>query len=114
MVKTPFQEKKSQFFKEQYRTIISKQGIVWIAGQLEGFVFHLSEKEGQQVLCIGTEAEECPDLLIHSDTYIYFYVSGSKSNNPHEYYIICDFDGPIRPAQSGNVFRFGKEAFRLL
>lgn len=109
-----FMRKKASIAKNNTEQASPKQGIVWIAGQLEGLVLHLSEKEGQQVFCIGTEAEEGPDLLIHSDTYVYFCVRGSESNNPHEYYVICDFDGPIRPAQSGDVFRFGKEVFRLL
>lgn len=109
-----FERKKTSISKDNPEQLSQQQGIEWLAGQLEGRVFHLSEKEGRRAISIGTEAEDSPDLLIHSDSYAYYFISGTRSDNPYEYNVFNSFNGETRPAQSGDVFIFGEEVFRLL
>ena len=90
------------------------QGFIWEEGRLSGCVFLFPAERNQSGICIGTEAEEEPDLLIRSDSYVYFMVGAAESEEPNHYYVINDFDGPVKPANSGDVFRFGDNTFRLL
>lgn len=90
------------------------QGFVWETGQLAGCAILLPANRDCGGISIGTEAIDGPVFLIKSDSYVYFLVGSAGNGNPHDYYVINDFDGPIRPAHSGDTFHIGKESFRLL
>ena len=95
-------------------TLSQYQGIVWEAGLLPGRLLLFPVNHGRGGICIGTEETDGPDLLIKAEGYVYFYVSSAGNGNPHDYYVITDYDGPFMPAHSGDVFKFGKESFRLV
>ena len=95
--------------------ILSKyQDFVWETGQLAGCVILFPANRNRGEVCIGTEIIDDPIFLIKSDSYVYFLVGGAGTDNPHDYYVLRDFDDPIRPAHSGELFQFGKDSFRLL
>lgn len=90
------------------------QGFVWEEGLLPGRVFLFPANRGIQEFCIGTFAEENPDLLIKSDSHVYFCIGGDADGDPRCYNVITDFYGPIRKVYSGQVLQFGTERFRLI
>ena len=89
-----------------------QQGFVWESGDSSVCVFLLPDNKGGRSICIGTEEIDGPNILIKNDIYVYFCLNGT--DNPHEYMVITDYDGPFTTAHSGDVFRFGKTAFHLL
>ena len=94
--------------------IVDYQGFVWESGLLPGRVFLFPANRGMQELCIGSIAEEEPDLLIKTDSYVYLCIGGAANGDPRCYEVITDFDGPVRRAYSGDVLRWGTERFRLI
>ena len=89
-------------------------GVVWEEGLLPGRVILFPRTDGHQGICIGSIEDEEPDFLIRSDSYVYLLVGSAERGKPYKYQVICDFDGPIKPANSGDVFRFCENVFRLL
>lgn len=64
------------------------------------------------VFCVGTEAIDDPDILLNRDYYIYFCVSYDEKSD--SYFVINDFDGPIRKYAHGEKFIYGIDSFTLL
>ena len=90
------------------------QGVYWEKGLMEGCYFMFPLKPNTSSFCIGSEEIDGPDLLIRTRSYVYLCVGSGKSGDIHDYLVINDFDGPIKPAHSGDVFDFGSERFRLV
>ena len=86
------------------------QGIYWEKGALQGC--YILFQKGKNSLSIGTEESDGPKILIKSNSYVYLYVSGA--DNPHDYYVIEDFDGPFKLHHSGDVFDYGDQRILLL
>ena len=93
---------------------MNDQWFVRESGSLEGRVFLFPANRGQQELCIGSIPEEEPDLLIKSERVVYFCTGGDASGDPRCCNVIVGFDGPVRTAHSGDVFRFGTDVLRLI
>ena len=87
------------------------QGIYWEKGALQGCCITFTDENSS--FCIGSEPADGPGLLVESNSYIYLCVSSAK-NGSDDYYVIEDFDGPIRLRQSGFVYDFGDQRIRLL
>ena len=88
------------------------RGIIWEKGTHAGKIILFPANNRKEYFCIGTEEYEEPSLLVSGGPF-YFYVTGADNGNLHDYMVICDFDGPFKPAHSGEIFNFGSEVFRL-
>ena len=88
------------------------QGIYFEKGIMEGCV--LMFPQGASGVCIGTEEIDGPDLIVKSPEYIYLCITGSNSGSAHDYFVVEDFDGPIKLRHSGHVYDFGTLRLQLL
>ena len=93
---------------------MSLQGVFWERGLMEGCYFMFPPKPNASSFCIGSAEIDCPDLLIKSKSYVYLSVGSADTGGVHDYFVVDDFDGPIKLAHSGDVFDFGSECFRLV
>lgn len=88
------------------------RGIYWEKGALQGcsIVF----QDNNRAISIGSEECDGPELLVRSDAYIYLYLYSAGTDCPNDYYVIEDFDGPVKLRHSGFVYDFGDQRIRLL
>ena len=98
----------------KWRNRTDYQGFIWESGLLPGRVFLFPANRRQLELCVASSDQFKPDLLIRTDSDVYFCIGGAYNGDPRCYSVLTDFDGPIREAHSGDVFRLGTEVFRLI
>ena len=88
------------------------KGVYWEDKTGQGH--YILFRDGVTHFCIGTEESEGPDLLLHSDRYIYLYIIPGDQGCPDDYLVVEDFDGPFKPRPGGFVYDFGALRIRLL
>ena len=88
------------------------RGIYFEKGTMEGC--YILFQHNSRGFSIGTEECDGPDLILNSTEYVYLCISGAHSGSDHDYWVIEDFDGPIKPRHSGYVYDFGSLRIRLL
>lgn len=88
------------------------QGVYWEKGAMQGCCILF--QEGNSLLSIGSEEADGPNLLIRSEDYVYFYVTGAGNDRPNDYCVIEDFDGPLKLRHSGYIYESGGQRLRLL
>ena len=88
------------------------QGVYWEQGIFRDC--RILFEEPNSGFTIGSEPSDGPTLLINSRSYIYLCVQGATNGCPNDYYVIEDFDGPIKVRHSGHVYEFAGQRIRLL
>lgn len=101
---------------ERFKSILSERktaGVQWeilLDGkqvtQYSYFVNNVSK------FCVGTEANDEPNIVLNRDYYIYFYVSYDEESD--SYFVIQNFDGPLIQYPHGKKFTYGIDSFTLL
>lgn len=88
------------------------QGVYWEKGAFQGC--YIIFKDCNSSFSIGSEEIDGPGLLINSNSYIYLLVRSANNGCSNDYYVIEDFDGPLKLRHSGYVYEFGEQRIRLL
>ena len=88
------------------------QGIYFEKGTMQGC--YILFQQGANGFSIGTEECDGPDLLIKSPYYVYLCITGAHNGCAQDYYVIEDFDGPLKLRHSGHVYDFGTMRIQLL
>lgn len=88
------------------------QGIYFEKGTMEGC--YIVFRHGTNGFTIGTEETEGNDLIIKSNQSIYLWIASAHNGCSHDYYVIEDFDGPIKLRHSGHVYDFGTLRIQLI
>ena len=88
------------------------QGIYFEKGRRQGF--YIIFQQGMRGFSIGTEEIDGPDLLIKSPYYVYLSIGSAQNGCVHDYYVIEDFDGPIKLRHSGHIYDFDTVRIQLL
>jgi len=94
------------------QTMKQKQGIYWEKGALKGCCILFEDYPCG--VCMGSEQIDGPSILIKSDSYFYFCVQSANNGCPNDYYVLEDFDGPVRLMHSGYIYECGGQRIRLL
>ena len=88
------------------------QGVYWEKGAFQGCCILF--KDHNSGFTIGSEEIDGPGLLINSHSYVYLSVHSANNGCPNDYYVIEDFDGPLKLRHSGSIYEFGGQRIRLL
>lgn len=88
------------------------QGVYWEKGAFQGCYILFGDRSSG--FSIGSEDIEGPGLLVNSDSYLYLVVHSANNGCPNDYYVIEDFDGPLKLRHSGYIYEFGGQRIRLL
>jgi len=106
-----FTELIKRFFPAE-QTMKQNQGVYWEKGALQGC--YIIFREGNRGLCIGSEKIDGPSILINSDSYLYLCIYTANNGCSNDYYVVEDYDGPVRLVHSGHIYEYGGQRIRLL
>lgn len=88
------------------------QGVYWEKGAMQGC--YILFRDGNTNLCVGTEEIDMPKLLIKSNSYFYLSIQSADNGSPYDYYVVEDFDGPLKLRHSGYVYESEDQRIILL
>lgn len=105
----------TQLFKRLFhveQTMNQNRGVYWEKGAFQGCYILFEDRNSS--FSVGSEKIDGPGMLINSNSYIYLLVRSANNGCPNDYYVIEDFDGPVKLRHSGHIYEFGGQRIRLL
>lgn len=94
------------------QTMKQNQGVYWKKGALEEC--YIIFRDGRTGFCIGSAEIDGPSLLVKSNSYFYLCVQSANNGCPNDYFVVEDFDGPVKLRNSGYIYDFGDQCIQLL
>lgn len=88
------------------------QGIYFEKGTMQGC--YVLFQQGANGFSIGTEEVDGPDMLIKNPDYVYLSITGANNNYTQDYYVVEDYDGPVKLRHSGHIYDFGTLRIQLV